>query len=460
MDPDDAAFREKLYRLYLAKKDYDKAIVEAATLADGKIKNEDAGGAEEIYKAFVAGSPDFPPGRQKLAEFYLAVNRPQDAATELMQAAKLFIKEGDLQSARTVLTQVIETAPDLSEAKDRLEQLQAPVTAETPQPLEFMTAQEGPEPTAPSPFVAEPEPIPVLEAPTPAPPVEAAPVSADEDPVITEAFIEADVLIKYGLAAKATEQLEALTSKFPESPRIRTKLRDLYHEQGNIDKAVRHALLAVALYTKYGRDDQASAALQTIRGLAPDHPAVLSKLGRITAATEAEVSSGGEPAAVPPAEFTRDRLETPLMEPELSPLFHEEVLAETEAPQEAAQTGELEFDELGGAPVAPEADESMDKAPEEVLPTEIMQEHLDTPFTSPGITPPSPEEIPTETIAPRQPTRPDEIEFEGLGSEIPPLEETSPEETVPVAEPSANVPQSGGEAPPFDELPVTGIAVR
>ena len=117
-------FGKNCIDLYLAKKDYDKAIVEAATLADGKIKNEDAEGAEEIYKTFVAGSPYFPPGRQKLAEFYLAVNRPQDAATELMQAAKLFVKEGDLQSARTVLTQVIETAPDLSEAKERLEQLQ------------------------------------------------------------------------------------------------------------------------------------------------------------------------------------------------------------------------------------------------------------------------------------------------------------------------------------------------
>jgi pilus assembly protein FimV len=447
VDPDDAAFREKLYHLYLAKKDYDKAIVEAATLADGKIKAEDTGGAEEIYKTFVAGSPDFPPGRQKLAEFYLAVNRPQDAATELMQAAKLFIKEGDLQSARTVLTQVVETAPDLSEAKERLEQLQAPVTVETPQPLEFMTAQEGPEPTTPPPSAAEPEPIPVLEAPTPAPPVEAAPLSADEDPAITEAFIEADVLIKYGLAAKAIEQLETLTSKFPESPRIRTKLRDLYHEQGNIDKAVRHALLAVALYTKYGRDDQASAALHTIRGLAPDHPAVLSKLGRLSTAPEAEVPLGGEPAAVHPAELAQDHLETPPTEPELSPLYQEEVLAESGAPQEEAQKGEIEFEELGTAAVAPEAEGSMGNASNAVLPTEIMQDHLDTLFTSPGISPPSPGESPSKTVAPPAQTRTDEIEFEGLGSEIPPLEETSPEETPLFAELPAMELLSVGEGP-------------
>jgi len=451
-DPDNAEFREKLYHLYLVKKDYDKAIVEAATLADGKIKNEDAGGAEEIYKAFVTGSPDFPPGRQKLAEFYLSVNRPQDAATELMQAAKLFIKEGDLQSARTVLTQVIETAPGLSEAKERLEQLQTPVTAETPQPLEFMTAEEGPEPTPPSPLITEPEPLPVLEAPIPAPPVEAASISADEDPAITEAFIEADVLIKYGLAAKAIEQLEALTSKFPESPRIRTKLRELYHEQGNIDKAVRHALLAVALYTKYGRDDQATAALQTISELAPDHPAVLSRLGRISMTPEAKESLGKAPHEVLPTEIMEGHLATPLAEPEISPPFSEEIPAETVAPQEASQTGEIEFEEFGRVPVAPEAEESLGKAPEEVLPTEIMRDHLETPLTEPEISQPFSEEIPAEAIAPQEPTRTDEIEFEGLDSGIPPLEETSPEETVPVTEPSAIVPQPGEEEPPFAEL--------
>ena len=382
-DPDNVDIREKLYHLYLAKKDYDKAIVEAATLADGKIKNEDAGAAEEIYKAFATGSPDFPPGRQKLAEFYLSVNRPQDAATELIQAAKLFVKEGDLQSARTVLTRVIEIAPDLSEAKEQLEQLQTPVTAETPQAPEFMTAHEEPELTARSPFAAEPEPLPVLEAPAPAPPVAAAPISADDDPAITEAFTEADVLIKYGLAAKAIEQLEALTSKFPESPRIRTKLRDLYHEQGNIDKAVRHALLAVALYTKYGRDDQASAVLQTTRELAPDHPAVLSRLGRV--------------------------------------------------------------------PVSPEAEGSTGKAPEAVHPPEFMQDHPETPLSEPEPSPPFPEQIPVETIAPQEPIRTEEIEFEGLGSGIPPLEETSPEETVPATKPSARVRQPVEKAPPFPE---------
>ena len=154
-NPDNADLREKLYDLYLAKKDFEKALVEAVTLADGKIESGNAEEAEEIYKTFVAGSPYFPPIRQKLAEFYISVSRPRDAAAELLQAAELFVTEGDLQSARGVLTQAIEIAPDMPEAAERLEQLQTAVTAAPLAEPEFTPAEE-PVPVTPSPVVPNP----------------------------------------------------------------------------------------------------------------------------------------------------------------------------------------------------------------------------------------------------------------------------------------------------------------
>jgi tetratricopeptide (TPR) repeat protein len=380
------------------KKDFEKALIEAVTLADGKIESGHSEEAEEIYKTFVAGSPYFPPIRQKLAEFYISVSRPRDAATELLQAAELFVTEGDLQSARGVLTQAIEIAPDMPEAGERLEQLQTAGTVAPPAEPEFTPAEE-PVPVAPSPVVPEPEPLPILEtqpsAPTPipvqapvpapatisAPPVAEVPAPPEEDPAIIEAFTEADVLIKYGLADKAVEQLEALRSDFPETLRIPIKLRDIYREQGNIDKAVQHALIVVALYSKSGREDQAAATLQETFEMAPDHPAVLSKLGR--------------------------------------------------------------------APIAPI--EPVQNAPEEILQPAIMQDHLETPLAEPEISPPSPEEITAETIAPPKSAQPDEIEFAGLGSELPPLEEPVPEETVPVAEPPVIEQQPVEEVPPVAE---------
>jgi tetratricopeptide (TPR) repeat protein len=310
----------------------------------------------------------------------------------------LFVTEGDLQSARAVLTQAIEIAPDMPEAGERLEQLQ-PAVATAPLAEPEFTPAEEPVAVTPSPVIPEPEPLPVLEAPlsaaTPAPalapapatasapPVAEAPAPPEEDPAIIEAFTEADVLIKYGLADKAVEQLETLRSNFPENTRIPAKLRDIYREQGNIDKAVQHALIAVALYSKYGREDQAKAALQETFEMAPDHPAVLSKLGR-------------------------------------API----------------------------APVAPVRDSH-----EDVLQPTTIQEHLETPLTEPEISPPSPEEIPGETIAPPKSAQPDEIEFAGLGSELPPLEEPWPAETVSDAQPSAIEQQPVEEEPPIIEEP-------
>ncbi len=334
--PDNAAVREKLYELYLSKKDFEKAIVEAETLANGKIESGNAGEAEELYKSFVEGSPYFAPGRQKLAEFYLSVNQPQNAATELLQAAELLVVEGDLEGAKAVLTQTIEIAPDLSEARERLEQLTG-----APPPAREFTAAEKPIPAAPAPVVHEPKPSPVHKAPAPTPPAAATPVSADEDPAIAGAIAEVDVLIKYGLAAKAIEQLEAMTSKFPESPRIRARLSDLYYGQGNVDKAVRHALLAVALYTKYGREDQAMAVLQATREMAPDHPAVLARLGRVPVALEPEEPMRKAPKEFGQPEFMVD-LDIPVTEPEISSPSLEETLA----PRQSAPAGEIAFEGL------------------------------------------------------------------------------------------------------------------
>ncbi|MGC1456318.1 MAG: tetratricopeptide repeat protein [Nitrospirota bacterium] len=387
-NPDNAELREKLYNLYLAKKDFEKALVEAGTLVDGKIESGNTEEAEEIYKTFVAGSPYFPPIRQKLAEFYISVNRPLDAATELMQAAELFVTEGDLQSAGAVLAQAIEIAPDIPGAKERLEQLQPSVTSAPPPEPEPTTAEE-PVPITPSPVVSEPEPLPALEAPSmvpappPGPPIAEEPVSAKEDPAVIAAFTEADVLIKYGLADKAVEQLEALSSNFPENPRIRIKLRELYREQGNIEKAVQHALFAVSLYSKFGREDQAAATLQETLEMAPGHPAVRSRLGM--------------------------------------------------------------------APVEPE--EPAREAFSEVPQPEIVHDDLDTPLFSSDVAPPSLEETLIETTTPDAPVHSDEIEFEGFGSELPPLEELSPAETFPVAEPTAIDRQPVEEEPPLFETP-------
>ncbi|HEX9020013.1 MAG TPA: tetratricopeptide repeat protein, partial [Nitrospirota bacterium] len=267
--------QEKLLSVYLENRDFEKALEASARLADASVEKGDPDGAVDILKKFIAASPHFSPGRWKLGELYVTLDRGQDAAHVFLQAAEVLVDEGDREGARAALTRALEIIPDMAEAKELLDRL---ASAAGPPPEPEAVVQE-PEPvmeqepaaSAPTFEAFEPEQFrpeqPAARETPPAPPAEA--FVEEEDPAVAEAFTEADVLIKYGLTSKAAEQLEALTAAFPENPRLRIKLRDLYIEQGNIDKAVSHALSAADLYAKRGAHEDAEAVLDAARKLAP-----------------------------------------------------------------------------------------------------------------------------------------------------------------------------------------------
>ena len=401
LDPDKIELREKLYNLYLSEKEYEKALAEASMLADAQVHSGTPAAAEKILKAIVNASPQFVPARRKLAEFYAALDQFEDASLEFLRAADILIEDGHKDDeAKEVLARILEFMPTMPEARQRLERL-SPSAAPPPPPGPEFTAPE-PEPIIERRPDAVPETAASIVEITPPPVIAATPV-AEDDPAINEAFTEADVLIKYGLMPKAMEQLESLVSKFPENPRIRIRLRDLYHEQGDNDKAVRHALLAVALYTKYGKEDLAGAVMQSTQEMAPDHPAVIARLGRAAASALA-------------ASVTRE-------EPE------------------------FEASDFGSPP--PQA-----VAPAELHPPKIMPDHLELETTLPEIAPTAFDEIPSAFGS--APTG--EIVFEGLDSSIQPLEAAAPAAPPPVQEiPAAEEPLIE-EAPALEmEQPVAEL---
>jgi len=319
-DSSSTDLREKLYNLYLSNKKFEMALVEASVLARWKTEKGDVDAAEELLKAFVSESPQFAPGRQKLAEFYASINRDGDAAIEFHQAAELLAKEGDREGAKTLLARALEIVPGMPEARKQLERLEASAIAPPSIKSELTIPESAPiveRSIAPAPAAAFETLVPASSA---------APLAAEEDPVLNDAFIEADVLIKYGLSAKASEHLEGLTVKYPENSRLRVKLRDLYREHGNIQKAVLHSLLLSDIYSKLGMVDMAEAALQTAAEMAPDSPAVLSKFGKAPAtAAPAEIhvseiipehlASGPVVTEIAPSAFEE---ELPVLEPALA----------------------------------------------------------------------------------------------------------------------------------------------
>src|SRR5512143_255835 len=288
----------------------------------------------------------------------------------------MLAEEGDAEGTAAALNRALELVPDLQEAKDLLERLSS--SAPPPPPAELISEKaEEPVPE----LAARPEdkrvetPAPELaagpedervETPTPElatepaqeveePPVTPAASAGEEfsaaptadqiaqvppaeekkvDPAVAEALLEADVLVKYGLAAKAIEQLEGLVTKFPESMELRVRLRDLHGEQGQMRKAADHMLAIADLYVKRGMQDEAERVLRSAFDIDPSNAEVGARLGVSPAPAYAgpAVQTPSEPAPTafedfPPsedlsektarlvAETTEPREETPFPEP-------------------------------------------------------------------------------------------------------------------------------------------------
>jgi pilus assembly protein FimV len=301
-DASRADLRDKLYRLYLSNNEYEKAHAQVSVLAQAKQESDEGEAAEELLKSFVSEAPQFAPARRKLAEFYASINRKDEAVDELLRASELLAAAGDREEARELLTQALEIVPGEPEATSLLERLET--SASAPATEEFLASEPsfGEEPP-----IARAPASEVFEMPAPQP----EPAIGEEDPAINNAFTEADVLIKYGLASKALEQLESLAEQHAENVPVRIKLRDLYREQGNLDKVVQHTLALSDIYSKQGKNELAKTALQAALEMARDNPAILSKLSKTPAQSAAATT-----AAQPP-EFIPDQLDIvpPLNEP-------------------------------------------------------------------------------------------------------------------------------------------------
>ncbi len=246
-DPGRIDLRDKLYRSYLAKKDFVKALAEAGAIAAARVENKEFDAAEEVLKGFVAESPRSIDGRRKLSDFYQSSDKPDRAAEELLQAAELLIEDGDQEGAKELLARAVVLAPSHAAVRSRLESLREPAA-----------------------------------------PAAAKPPAFEEPPALTEAFAEVEVLIKYGLAAKAIEQLEGLSERSPDSPQIHARLRDLYQEGGNAGKAVEHVLTLAAIYERAGMAERAEMSLRAALEMFPESTAIRARLGLAPAAAETE----------------------------------------------------------------------------------------------------------------------------------------------------------------------------
>ncbi|HTG01727.1 MAG TPA: tetratricopeptide repeat protein [Nitrospirota bacterium] len=354
-DPGRTDLQEKLYEIYLARKDYDRALTAASALSATSMEREDPESAEGYLKKFITACPHVPAGRLKLAEFYISIRWDEDAAKSFLRAAEIMCDEGNRDGAKDALDRALEIHPGMPDAMELLRRLSTEVAPQEPaqdsvpqMPVQDsvpqMPAQEAvqepeqdavlqeifPGIPAQSPPVDEPEPVPAEPAaqappaeflselaestdavPFPeipdagaagaAPPVEeprvekpAAPV---EDPAIVEALTEADVLIKYGLAIKAVEHLEGLAKKHPHSATVRVKLQHMYGDMGQMKKAAQHMIALADIYAGQGRTDEAAETLRSALEIDPANSEVAERLSVSPQAAPAAPESFEPPAS-------------------------------------------------------------------------------------------------------------------------------------------------------------------
>jgi tetratricopeptide (TPR) repeat protein len=183
--------------------------------------------------------------------------------------------------------------------------------------------------------------------------------AAEEDPAVTEAFTEVEVLIKYGLAAKALEQLESLAAKHPSSIAVRAKLRDLYQEQGNIVKAVQHVIALADLYAGRGQGDQAAAVLREALTFAPGDRDLMVRLGQAPAEeTAPALSLEAEAVTLETPSFGEVSLEGAATE---APSLEQEMLTSEESPavESVPSFGEISLEQPASASAGETVEESL-----------------------------------------------------------------------------------------------------
>ncbi len=361
---------EKLYLVYIGKKDYDKALEVASSLADATVEKGEHDGAVEILKKFVAACPHFSPGRQKLGNLYVSLHREQDAAATFLQTAEILADEGDLEGAKAVLYRTLEIDPAKEDARELLERLTSSVLTPPPPPApeEPIAPAAAAEPVEPEPAIKEPAALTdatIFEAPVTPPPA-----GDMENPAVSAAISEADVLVKYGLATKALEQLESLTCRFSESVPLRIKLRDIYGDLGQMSKAAAHMLVLADLYAKRGMPDQAREVLQSALSIDPSNVAIMSRLGIAPTAAASAAETPAPPtlsfedtiSAEQPAGGYSSAFEPP------QPVFEESGPAIEEASpfNEPAPTDEIVLEGLDGEmpPVEAAEEPAFEEQPE------------------------------------------------------------------------------------------------
>ncbi len=303
--------------LFLRANQLEKAYAEYMMIVEREVQRKDVDRAVFLMQKITEVDSSFYQAWEKLVELYGMLRQNANLISAHGRLVDAYLSKLMYAEAAQCLDKLIKLDPDDAQHQEKLKFVNLHITqtrpgiktpekvyepADTPsQParndysfglnketLPGVPTFQPQQAKAPASAITKP-----VAAKAPVPSAPAASISTSEEKeFVSEHLIEAEVFNKYGLIDKAIEQLHFIVHKYPASVPARQKLKEIYLEKGDRDKAVDECIYMSRLFRKRGDVDQAEDLLSEARQINPNHSGLEKAFRELGAA-------GATPKAAP-----------------------------------------------------------------------------------------------------------------------------------------------------------------
>lgn len=225
-EPANIKARRLLGDVYRKNGEREKAWNEYLPVLDEMILEEKYEDAINLLESFKDIDP-LETGK-RLVSLYRQIGEQEHVARELISLADVFVLKDMKNEALNCLKEVLNITPDDEIIKLRIIELEKEIAKST-LPLETEKTVEG-------------------------------------------VILEADIYLKYGLKDNARELLESLRDKEPENILLHQRLKTLYFENNEKEKAIDECLSLYDIYKKNNELDKSNQMLKEALEIDPDNP--------------------------------------------------------------------------------------------------------------------------------------------------------------------------------------------
>jgi len=311
-NPNDPIGHHKIGMALLKRGKKEDAFELCKTAAERYMGRNEFGHAGKMMSEFVEADPDRSDARILLGEIYEKGGNAHLAVSAYAQVIDDFLASGETAQARSFYAKIktLESGHrDVRRLRHSFETTESSDSSLSIEPFESKSISAGADSfVAPA---AEEAPISVPEKTSSEIPLETAHNLNSPSPVVDTAALnsfltEAEVYLKYGLAAKAVEQIQQALGMDPENEQAHLQLKDIYKTEHETEKAVEECFLLMEIYKRTGDGERRSAILEEARQMDPENPRIreatdlapILESGRMKAILDTEQD---EAAANPPA---------------------------------------------------------------------------------------------------------------------------------------------------------------